>query len=393
MPRFTLPVMASAALCACLGCPSDFPSIGEAFGIRVAPQRIESCCDPRRGFPQVVGSFDIIHEGTRPVSWSVGLANPGLFLFEIDGAPEPAVSILDGANAPGETVTVRVSVTRCEEGQTGTFPLVLRQPDLDPLAPDREALVHIAYENKCPPRTGSSPAEPFLSSFGSLAGKILALDAGNETRSTFPEVAPRAPEPGQDLIGRGTAVQGLSTDELFALFRSENAVFPCGPGDEALTLCPEFDATPFAGDYLLFAARFAADIPLESDENSYQYAVVLDADGDPDNNFRADPDTSGDFFDNSDRFYQAVFSPAEGWRLRVTNARDGFLADLASGARLMIIGNELLLAVPAQELFDAAPDYRVTAFCSDEDLGRTPGSSWSGDHSPVVGEALAPFEP
>lgn len=83
-----------------LGLPSELATIGEAFGIRVPPQRIESCCDGRRGFSQVVGSFDIIHEGTRPVVWSVGQATPGLFLFEIDGAPEPGASILEGRARP-----------------------------------------------------------------------------------------------------------------------------------------------------------------------------------------------------------------------------------------------------------------------------------------------------
>ena len=96
---------------------------------------------------------------------------------------------------------------------------------------------------------------------------------------------------------------------------------------------------------------------------------------------------------DSDRWYEATYSPSEGWKLKVTDARNNNFTEIASAARVIISENAFVLVVPASEFSVAEPAYRVTAFCHEGDFGLNPGSFWSADVEPPVAEGLAPFSP
>ena len=148
-----------------------------------------------------------------------------------------------------------------------------------------------------------------------------------------------------------------------------------------------------AGEYLLVFAAYGDDIELADTERLYQYAVVFDADGDATNNYVPDPAFENDFFRDSDRWYEATYSPSEGWKLTVTDARNNNFTEIASAARIIISENAFVLVVPASEFEVSEPSYRVTAFCHEGDFGLNPGSFWSGDLDPPVSDGLATFEP
>lgn len=75
----------------------------------------------------------------------------------------------------------------------------------------------------------------------------------------------------------------------------------------------------------------------------------------------------------------------------MTDVRDGSESTIASGAKMIMLDDELLVAIPARELPNATPRYRITAFCADSSEGRTDESEWSGDLWPIVGDELATF--
>ena len=112
------------------------------------------------------------------------------------------------------------------------------------------------------------------------------------------------------------------------------------------------------GEYLLVFAAYGDDIELADTERLYQYAVVFDADGDTTNNYVPDPAFENDFFRDSDRWYEATYSPSEGWKLKVTDARNNNFTEIASAARVIISENAFVLVVPASEF--SVPQHRFT---------------------------------
>jgi hypothetical protein len=180
----------------------------------------------------------------------------------------------------------------------------------------------------------------------------------------------------------------LNQNLLNLLFN--NSAFECGPGPNGLTLCSDSPQTATEGDWLLVATVLDASMPTSDPTNYYQYGFVFDADGDTSNNYRASAPYSRDFFDNTDRWYVASYSPSAGWALEVSTANgSGITPVTTTAARIIIEGNTMLLAVPLSEFSVAKPSYRVTAFRHTGDWGTQAPHNYDGSIWPAVADGLA----
>ncbi len=165
------------------------------------------------------------------------------------------------------------------------------------------------------------------------------------------------------------------------------AAFACGEGPVGTTLCASAD--PFsAGDWVYVAATVAEDLVLDDPTGSYQLAFVFDADGNPNNNYVPSPQYPKDFFQGTDKWYQALYTPGVGWELQVSDVRLGG-QQVASNARFVLAGRELGLLVPRSELDGDSPSFRVTAFRHEGDYGLS-GGPWSASYAPALEEPLFP---
>lgn len=165
--------------------------------------------------------------------------------------------------------------------------------------------------------------------------------------------------------------------------RIESA-YPCGDGPNGRTLCASGGLFP-EGEVVMVAMIAQTAIPLADPTHHHQYAFVFDADGDPDNNYEASPDFPDDFFQGTDLWYQAMYSPAAGWSLQAVSARGGEIAAVPSAARIVIDGDTMVALVPASELGDQeCPEHRMTAFTHLGDWGMEDPHVWMGDAEPPV---------
>jgi hypothetical protein len=221
-----------------------------------------------------------------------------------------------------------------------------------------------------------SDAEPL----GSIATTWQELAVG-EAVTHSDGVQTGVPDPAQEIAAVSTFAVELDAEAIERLF---GATLPCGPSQFQTSYCASVDAPP-PGSWLVVQLDLAAAFPIDDSERSYQYAVVFDADGDPSNNYQASASYPGDFFDGTDRWYELIHAPGEGWSLVATDINDALAQ---SHARLLVSGSELALLVPASEFSVASPGYRVTAFRHTGDYGLS-GGPWSADYHPRVGEPLA----
>ncbi|MGD8860451.1 MAG: hypothetical protein PVI30_10610 [Myxococcales bacterium] len=170
----------------------------------------------------------------------------------------------------------------------------------------------------------------------------------------------------------------------------ENTLFPCGSSERGYTLCPSVTRMP-AGDYYLIYSVLKGTVPLSDPTSFYTYAFVFDGDGDPQNDFEPLPDYPFDFFQATDRWYEAKYDPTAGWSLKVSEVVDNDPADASTAARIILRDNVVALIVPASEFLTPRPRYRVTAFRHAGDFGLNPPFDWNGDVEPPVDVGLATF--
>jgi len=169
----------------------------------------------------------------------------------------------------------------------------------------------------------------------------------------------------------------LYYDDILVEIFFGNTLFPCDTEvDGVLTVCPEGVGPMPVGDVLMLAMVLDAEVPLETQENYYSYSAVLDADGDPANNFRFQSPYDWDYYQGTDRWYILDWSPNEGtWYLDVSDYGKG-LWTAPSNARSVIMGDLVIFFIPAEEFSVERPGYRLTAFAHDGNY--TPDLS-SGD--------------
>lgn len=238
------------------------------------------------------------------------------------------------------------------------------------------------------------PGNPLILPVTNVVGEVeesrfFKLKPGNLTFNSNRLLALTNAVGAWDQVGSlaGTAVNGTKSGPK----RLDRSLFPCGNGPNGFTVCPVLDAPDPGGEQLVIAVQYAADIPLADPSNLSQYGFVFDQDGDASNNYRPIPQFAGDYYQDTDKWYSVEYSPAQGWRLVVTDARNGSFVQVASAARAVISGRVMMLVVPASEFAVARPAYRTTAFRHRGDFGQNPPHDWNADYDPQPGKPLRKF--
>jgi hypothetical protein len=168
--------------------------------------------------------------------------------------------------------------------------------------------------------------------------------------------------------------------------------FPPGAGPVGFTVTPDISAPDPESDLLILSMILQEDVPLSDPTYLYQYGFVFDQDGNQSNNFVPLPRFSNDFFQNTDKWYEVLYTPQSGWRLKVTDARNGGFVQVASAARAVINGNSITLAVPVSEFGVARPSFRLSAFRHTGDFGLNPPHDYSADYVPEPMDPLKQFD-
>jgi len=345
------------------------------------------CCDPTLPFPQAVGT--IVFRNDRNVSAPVQLllsGGGGNLHAEPSSAEVPA----------GGSVTVTIYADSCALGSASMEAeekfgaQVLQTTEIKVVEPVRWAAVRDALD--------------YLSLFGPAGLDVQQL--WNRLQSSpngVPVLHSAATVPAQtptqlfiEIVLQGLIEHAIGIPDLERLFGGASIApqgglpqLPCGAGPDGFTVCAETPALLEPGDYLTVWMTTLATIPLADPVNSYQYGFVFDADGIAANNYVPSASFPNDFFKGTDRWYEVRYAPVDGWSLVVTDARNGVLVTVASGARATIVGGSIVLAVPKSEFAVAHPAYRVTAFCHTGNFGIPPPHVWSGDLSPTVAAGLS----
>ena len=142
--------------------------------------------------------------------------------------------------------------------------------------------------------------------------------------------------------------------------------FPCNQEIEGGWVVCQEPAQPMPeGEILILAMQLADVVPQADPDHYYTYAAVLDADGDPSNNFQFFSPYDWDYFQNTDRWYQLNWIPGRGsWTLDVTDMRPE-PGPASSKARVVILGDVIGFFIPAEEYSVESPGFRLTAFGHD----------------------------
>jgi hypothetical protein len=187
----------------------------------------------------------------------------------------------------------------------------------------------------------------------------------------------------------------LSETDLDALeFWFNLSLFECGETSPEgwLTVCGLTAGDFPEGDMLVFAALFDGEIPLDDPNAFYTYAVVMDSDGDPSNNFEFMPPYDWDYYQGTDRWYELVWDPTLGaWELYLVGEN---FAELHTDARAVIVENAVIFFIPASEVAVERPAFRMTAFGHDGTYApEASGGDVTGDNpaqplSEITGDVL-----
>jgi hypothetical protein len=169
-----------------------------------------------------------------------------------------------------------------------------------------------------------------------------------------------------------------------------HSTLECGQGPNGYTVCPSPKNVMPEGLYAVVQMAQAGKIPVADPTNYYQFAAVFDADGDPANNYVPLAAYPKDFFKGTDRWYEALYTPGMGWKLKVSNAHGMTITPVTdSFARIAIVDNVVYFFIPRAELPAQMPGYRVTAFRHKGDYGLKAPYDWDANVTPPVDEPLA----
>ena len=163
--------------------------------------------------------------------------------------------------------------------------------------------------------------------------------------------------------------EGLITDAEFDQVMEwfNDSLFPCGEiVSGRLTVCNATVRDFPAGDMLIFAGSFNGTIPLDDPDHYLVFAVVLDGDGDPANNFQFIPPYDWDYYQGTDQWYELGWNPLMGeWFLTLRLVRGSMPVELHTDARAVIAGDTIVFFIPAAEVVVEMPAYRITSFGHD----------------------------
>lgn len=143
-----------------------------------------------------------------------------------------------------------------------------------------------------------------------------------------------------------------------------NSYFPCNqeiPG--GLVVCPESAGDMPEGRLLMLVMQLAEAVPLADSERFYTYAAVMDADGNPANNFQYNAPYDWDYWQNTDQWYILDWVPPEqSWSVSVLGEN---WEPLESNARVVIFEDVVVFFIPAGEFTTENPAFRMSAFGHD----------------------------
>lgn len=313
----------------------------------------------------------------------------------------PWIGCKEVGEEPGEIIVTTVMVL---EGASGNFLMAGYMSDEDDVVfhiQVRDQATCAARPDSVAPRCDptnplTDPLQDVANNLGDVEDILCAemvnlLDLDNEQPTRLTNGAgPNDPgnDDAQESLARGAGLWDLSESDLNAAFH--NTFYPCGAGDHGYTVCPESPADLAAGDFVIAYQVMKGEIPVADAANHYQYGFVFDSDALGDNNYWGS--LPYDFFADSDRWYEALYDPDDGWSLKVSTASSSSSTEVASEARVIIDGAAIVLVVPASEFTSEAPPYRVTAFRHTGDWGLEDPYDWNGDMSPPLNRGLAPFD-
>jgi hypothetical protein len=201
---------------------------------------------------------------------------------------------------------------------------------------------------------------------------VLPSAAGTQVKSTFVPPLP---------FGlNGMAAAGPVDPMWAAIGRLEQPgsaptidnQFPCGqsitPGAGATTACePGASASSLTvGPVDVYEAELT-DPPLSgAGAGALTLEVALDSDGKTTDNWTAAAGQPGDPLQGTDRVYEATADPTTGsWSLAVKQLTDSAWTDATSAARVIVEGPSAIFVIPASELSDSHPGWRLIEHTED----------------------------
>jgi hypothetical protein len=238
--------------------------------------------------------------------------------------------------------------------------------------------------------------DPFYSGYGYSTAYygLLAPDEYAQADTTQAERTPEANVNVEHLIYIARTSEPTEDDLTPADFEQ---AYPCGQGDEALTVCADEDAAPDASDRIVIMFKTEGLIPLEDPVNHFILGFAFDADNDLSNNFVPEAAEAGDYFGHTDKWYKTTYTPSEGWKLEVLDASGATPVLVASHARLVIVENVVGIVIPVGEFAVPNPALRISVFRHSGDFGLGPDHDWSGlvypkPGNPLIKPSIAPLE-
>ena len=140
-------------------------------------------------------------------------------------------------------------------------------------------------------------------------------------------------------------------------------------------------------NYVVLFNIMHEDIPVADPVNFFQFGFVFDRDGNTANNYQASAAYPNDFFQDTDFWIVASYDPTYGWGMDVMDAANNSVTDIESNARMIIMGNTLILFVPRSEFSANTIGYRMSAYKHQGDWGINSGI-WDGDVQPPIADGL-----
>ena len=150
----------------------------------------------------------------------------------------------------------------------------------------------------------------------------------------------------------------------------DGSLLECGAagfaGEKSIVVCSE-NILPIENGPVLISRIDLAQPPPRGPESpaTFTYALVLDGDGNPDNNFEYQGTFTLDIFQGTDRWYSVGNDPESGEVfLDTIDARAGGFASFGTAARAILFKSSVVFVIPVSA-FEASPDglrLRQTAF-------------------------------
>jgi hypothetical protein len=168
-----------------------------------------------------------------------------------------------------------------------------------------------------------------------------------------------------------------------------NEAYPCGQGEDALTLCAVENVRARDTDYVIIGVQVATPVPLDGELDFLVVGFAFDADGVSTNNYEPPAAQAFDYFGGTDRWYATKYEPATGWQLQAYGLIAGAPSPIDSEARVILQEGTAVLVVPASEFSANTPGARFSFFRHRGDMGTGPDANWSGLVYPPLDKPLA----